>query len=352
MEKNEMVKAESSQIAKTETTALSAIPEAALKTLERAGASAVMFHPEVFAAVEKMAGIMASARCMIPEHLAGKPEDCFAVILQSMQWEMNPFAVAQKTHLVHGILGYEAQLVNAVVMNSGAISGHFEYEFYGPWENVIGKFQIKTGKNGNEYQVPAWTLQDEKGCGVKISATLKKTGKTKTLDLLLSQATVRNSTLWASDPKQQLAYLGVKRWSRLYAPGAIMGVYTPDELEESDNPPEKNVTPKKYKQPKASTQTAAKEDKAEVPQETEATENESLNFDTDSDIADTVAVIDEAKQKRFWTVARNLGISEEKIRSYLRVFYGIESTKNIPENKYEEIMADLKAGLKRNLAGN
>lgn len=36
----------------------------------------------------------------------------------------------------------------------------------------------------------------------------------------------------ADDPRQQLAYLAVKRWSRLYCPDVILGVYTPDELEE------------------------------------------------------------------------------------------------------------------------
>ena len=39
---------------------------------------------------------------------------CMAVTLQALQWNMSPFAVAQKTHLVNGTLGYEAQLVNAV----------------------------------------------------------------------------------------------------------------------------------------------------------------------------------------------------------------------------------------------
>lgn len=43
---------------------------------------------------------------------------------------------------------------------------------------------------------------------------------------------MRNSTLWADDPRQQLAYLAVKRWSRLYCPDVLLGVYTPDELEE------------------------------------------------------------------------------------------------------------------------
>lgn len=35
--------------------------------------------------------------------------------MQAVQWGMNPFAVAQKTHFVSGKIGYEAQLVNAVI---------------------------------------------------------------------------------------------------------------------------------------------------------------------------------------------------------------------------------------------
>ena len=58
------------------------------------------------------------------------------------------------------------------------------------------------------------------------------------MELLLAQARTRNSTLWADDPKQQLAYLAQKRWARLYAPGVILGVYTPDELEQ---PAERNM---------------------------------------------------------------------------------------------------------------
>ena len=65
-------------------------------------------------------------------------------------------------------------------------------------------------------------------------ATLRGETEPRVLELLLSQATVRNSTLWASDPKQQLAYLATKRWARLYTPDVILGVYTPDELRQRE----------------------------------------------------------------------------------------------------------------------
>ncbi|SIR37553.1 RecT family protein [Aeromonas sp. RU39B] len=199
----------------------------------------LMMNMEFMASVDKMAAMMASGKTTVPQHLRGNQADCFAICLQAIQWGMNPFPVAQKTHLVNGTLGYEAQLVNAVVVNSGVIKGRFDYKFYGPWERVIGKFKvIKKEKEGKqvEYRVPDWSFADEAGCGVKVMATLAN-GQERDVDLLLQQARTRNSTLWADDPKQQLAYLAVKRWARLFTPDVILGVYSVDELEEIDVTP-------------------------------------------------------------------------------------------------------------------
>ncbi|WP_407951427.1 recombinase RecT [Plesiomonas shigelloides] len=92
---------------------------------------------------------------------------------------------------------------------------------------------MKTKKDNKdiEYRVPNWTFDDEKGCGVRVTAFLPN-GEARSIELLLQQARTRNSTLWADDPKQQLAYLAVKRWARLYTPDVIMGVYSVDELQE------------------------------------------------------------------------------------------------------------------------
>ncbi len=191
----------------------------------------LLMDPASLDRLERIADLMASGKTTIPQHLRGSKGDCFAVVLQSMQWGMNPIAVAQKTNLVNGTLGYEGQLVAAVVNASKAVKDRFHFEWYGPWEKVIGKFTIKRGDKG-EYRVPAWGMSDEEGCGIRVWATLKGETQPRTLELLLAQARVRNSTLWADDPKQQLAYLAQKKWARLYAPDVILGVYTPDELAE------------------------------------------------------------------------------------------------------------------------
>lgn len=204
-----------------------------IATTESAGISSVALLMDMASMdrLERIADIMASGKTTVPTHLRGSKGDCFAVAMQSMQWGMNPFSVAQKTHLVNGTLGYEGQLVAAAINTSKVVTDRFQFEWFGPWEKVIGKFSIKKGEKG-EYRVPGWTFADEEGCGIRVSATLRGERTPRVLELLLAQARVRNSTQWADDPKQQLAYLAQKKWARLYAPDVILGVYTPDEFEQ------------------------------------------------------------------------------------------------------------------------
>ena len=168
------------------------------------GSQGLLADFEKVRAMQELANIMATAKVTVPQHLAGKAGDCLAVVMQAAQWKMNPFAVAQKTHVVNGTLGYEAQLVNAVVQSSGAIVGRFHYEYQGEGANVA----------------------------CRVGAVIRG-DKDITWGEWLSAATVttKNSPLWKTNPKQQLGYLQVKNWARLHTPGAILGVYSDDELE-------------------------------------------------------------------------------------------------------------------------
>lgn len=200
--------------------------------------------------IERFAAKMAKARGTVPAHIAGNEGDCMAIVMQSMQWGMNPFAVAQKTFSIKGVLGYEAQLINAVITARAPIKERLQFEWVGTqeqWDKVIGNFEEKTSTKKNDehgnpakYRVPKWHINDERPLGVKVWATLRGEENPRELTIMLSQARTRNSTLWVDDPKQQLAYLAVKRWARLYCPDVILGVYSPDELLERE---EMDVTP-------------------------------------------------------------------------------------------------------------
>ena len=58
----------------------------------------------------------------------------------------------------------------------------------------------------------------------------------------MEYVTTRNSLLWKTAPKQQLAYLAVKYWARRHCPDVILGVYMPDEFEQTQRA-ERDVTP-------------------------------------------------------------------------------------------------------------
>ena len=154
----------------------------------------------------RLAEQMAASTISVPEHLRGKVGDCLAIVTQAMLWNMNPFAVAQKTHIVSGRLGYEAQLVIAVVMNSGAIRGGFRFEY--------------RGENG--------------GLECRAGAVLRGESEITWGEWLRSaDVTTKNSPLWKTNQRQQMGYLQAKNWSRLNVPGAILGVYSTDELEDA-----------------------------------------------------------------------------------------------------------------------
>ncbi|MEQ9721263.1 RecT family recombinase [Yersinia alsatica] len=201
-----------------------------------------MFSHDKLTALHDFAKIMAAGISTVPAHLQGNVADCMAVCMQSAQWKMNPYAVAQKTHLINGVLGYEAQLVNAVITTRGPLVDRIHYDWFGPWENVIGKFKICNGREGKDYRQSSWNLTDEDGVGIRVWATLLGENTPRELTLLLTQARVRNSTLWADDPRQQLAYLAVKRWASLYCPEVILGIYTPEEVDDRAHQ-ERNITP-------------------------------------------------------------------------------------------------------------
>jgi hypothetical protein len=156
-----------------------------------------------FEGIEKLAGII-SKMDSCPAHLKGKPSDCFRVVVQAAKWKMDPFAVAECTSVVKGRLCYEGKLVAAVLRSMGAIQGRLVYKIEGKGQDaritVTG-----TPKGGEE-------------CSI--------TGSVK------EWRTNWNGSPWDLQPETQLVYRGTRQWARLYAPEALLGVYTPDEAKE------------------------------------------------------------------------------------------------------------------------
>lgn len=159
--------------------------------------------PTNIAQAMDLAKMMASAN-LIPDHLKGKDGDCLLVIMQACRWGMDALSVAQCTSVVRGKLCYEGKLVSAVLVAMGTISGRLRYEYSGSGPQrairVIGRLSGETTDRTVEGTVAAWATQND---------------------------------AWKRDPDMMLSYRGARQWARLHAPDAMLGIYTPDELEDA-----------------------------------------------------------------------------------------------------------------------
>jgi hypothetical protein len=133
------------------------------------------------------------------------------VLQQAMRWGMDPYAVANKAYFVNDMVAYEAQLVNAVVNTSGEIIGRLKIEFEGD-------------TNGGE-------KKETLICRVR-GRLVADPDEERILVQEFKRVETRKSPLWKVNPQQQLGYFTTRAWARLYCPEVLLGVYTPDEVEE------------------------------------------------------------------------------------------------------------------------
>lgn len=163
-----------------------------------------MLSPKSLGDMVGFAQVMARADIALPKHLRGNAGACLAVTMQAMRWEMDPFAVANKSYSVNDRLAFEAQLVAAVVHTRAPIKGRPNYLYAG---------------EGNTRQCQVVCVMAD---GEEREYTSPR----------FEQILTKNSPLWKSDPDQQLGYFSIRSWARRHAPEVILGVYTPDEVAE------------------------------------------------------------------------------------------------------------------------
>lgn len=193
-------------------------------------------NPVLREQIRSLAQEMAKDDLNTPEHLFDKPSACAVVITRAMVWGLDPYLVASMTFQTpNKKMGYEGALVNAAIDRHLVGGVHFRH--YGDWSKVQGKFKVETSAKGHKYQVPTWTDRDAEGLGVEVSARVRGESEARQMTLELIQCHPRNSTLWATDPKTQICYTGVRRFAKVMVPAALMGL--PPDLE--DMPREINM---------------------------------------------------------------------------------------------------------------
>jgi hypothetical protein len=187
----------------------------------------ILLNDGLYERIKQLSGVMARAQGFTPRHLLGKPEACFVVINIALDARLNPNFVARHTYETpNGAIGYDGALVQALLEASGKFLGPPQFSYSGDWSKVIGKYEKKTNQKGNEYIKASWTPQDAASCGVIVRWQVKGEDKPRTWPgegdpFLLTQCFPLNSPLWATDPKSQIAYLAIRRFANIAAPGIL-----------------------------------------------------------------------------------------------------------------------------------
>jgi len=174
---------------------------------------------------QNMVEVMEFAKCMaisetaVPKHLRGNPGMCLAVCVQALEWRFSPFAVANKSYVVNDRIGYESQLVHAVIEQRAPIIGRLRHKF--------------EGEDGQRRCI--------------VTATLRETGETlEYISPPFDKIQPKNSPLWKTKPDLQLYYNTSRDFCRAYFPDVLLGVYSQEELRDHvgpDNAKEVNDRP-------------------------------------------------------------------------------------------------------------
>lgn len=153
--------------------------------------------------VVEVAKFMAACQEGVPPHCRGNVGICLRVTFQAVEWQMSPFSVADMSFIVNGRLGYQSQLLHAVIEGRAPLMHRLECEYLGKGEDMscIVRGMFITG-DVREYESPP-----------------------------ISKIRVKNSPLWKDDPKQQLFYFASRSWARKWCPDVLLGCYTKEEIQ-------------------------------------------------------------------------------------------------------------------------
>lgn len=175
--------------------------------------------PTTMAEVMQLGAIMATGAIAIPPPFRGQKGACINIVLQSLQWEMNPFAVINKAYVVNDRLAFEAQLIMAVINTRAPIVGRLKYDYSGEGDDM----QCTVTANLRDL--------DADGNPFTVSVTSPRIGSIE------KRNSGKGSPLWKEAPRQQLGYYTARMLARLHFPEVILGVYDRDEALEAAGVP-------------------------------------------------------------------------------------------------------------------
>ena len=188
--------------------------------------------PENYGQVMEFSKAMSTCRAGIPQWLRGSVGDCLMICTRALRWGMDPFFVAEKSFALQNKggevrVGYESQLVHAVIEALAPLKGRLRHEFRGEGDDTVC--------------VVYGTFKGEDKPHEYVSELLGKRVKDIGVN---DKGNFRGSPLWLTKPRVQLFYDASRDWARINCPDVLAGVYTRDELPDHE-PIDKTPEPSK-----------------------------------------------------------------------------------------------------------
>lgn len=165
--------------------------------------------PANLAQAIEFAQLMARGGPMVGKAFRNHPGACLGIATQAWRWGMDPFSCSQKAYLVGETIGYEAQLVHAILLKNLPMTRRPKFSFDG--EGAARTCTVEFFLEGEPEP---------------ISHTSPPFGEIQP----------KNSPLWKSDKDQQHCYFTVRAAGRRHFPDVLMGIYTQEELEAAGAP--------------------------------------------------------------------------------------------------------------------
>ena len=152
---------------------------------------------------------------LVPQQYRNKPDNCLVAIEMANRMNMSPFYVMQKMDVIQGRPSWSASALIGMIN----ASGKYDHDLC---------FEETKDKNGKPYSCTAWTTRK----GVRVD------GIEITMDMAQAEGWLnKNGSKWKTMPQVMLRYRAASFFSRLNCPEITMGLYTTEEVVDSNFTP-------------------------------------------------------------------------------------------------------------------
>jgi hypothetical protein len=165
------------------------------------------FDPAKFDHCQRVATMLSKSN-IVPEHFQNNVANCFIALQMATRMGMEPLAFMQKSFVLKGKPGIEAQIGIAALNNSGLIKGRISYDLSGEGQNRKCTASVVDASTGERFEFSI------------------------TVGQATSVGAASTNPNWKALPDLMLRYRSATYLIRTHYPDVLMGLYTKDELED------------------------------------------------------------------------------------------------------------------------